>query len=569
MGSDANHRSLMKNIDVESAHRHSPSASESGDTGTLRSMIAVGKESPGGSPNPLPSAVFPSAATGNLSSSPHTSRFGHRSRNSTDSVSSNAAIYGSGVPAEAAALLRNGVSLGDIIHASRRHGQDGGRPESSDRSAGTEPPGSAKEKSFLSFLSRKKKQKDDGSVPSPEDLESPTSPATMFKPNSLDSRPGNASEVSLERPGSGFSQDFGFTTASRPRTSTARNFVLATTDYWNYRMVDVTDIDTAADIRHLICINLGLPDSVGAQFYKTELGQSDHEDPWDDAKLLANKQLKADSTGTLKLFVRPPDALHPGLAANTGTQEALPDGHVSEAYALLNGQRRRSSSSPPTSRQNTINDREKDDKLLTSEATEYRAEQLRKQQEYLAKRKQAQNVRETASPDSASVGIVGRNVNFDQPRTSPFEDKKPDNLFPQRKAPAPPEDPSATLIKANSLSRKTGQGMRLSTGSSDAVYHHPKKSSTDLREEMFEKHRRRMPGPSPTGGIGGLLVGMAGRMAGVAHPVAGGSAAMASARADSSPMHNGKYQTVTWPRRGMFCHPFARLEGQREYETTY
>ncbi len=61
-----------------------------------------------------------------------------------------------------------------------------------------------------------------------------------------------------------------------------------------------------------------------------------------------------------------------------------------------------------------------------------------------------------------------------------------------------------------------------------------------MREEMLEKQRRRPTGPSPTGGIGGLLVGMAGRMAGVAHPVAGGSSAMSPNRVNSSPANAGK-----------------------------
>ncbi|KAH8880336.1 Pkinase-domain-containing protein [Thozetella sp. PMI_491] len=542
MSSDSNHRTIMKNLDIESARRHSPSASESGEPGSLRGAVGFGRDSPGGSPNPS-STLFPAATAGNLSASPHSARFGHRSRNSTDSVSSNAAIYGSGVPAEAAAMLRNGISIGEMMNTTRRNAQEGSRPESSDRSAGTEPPGSAREKSFLSFLSRKKKQKDDGTFPSPDDVDSPTSPGNNFKPHSLGSRPGNMSETSLDRPGSSFSvqdQGSGSATFRSRRTGVAKSFVLATADHWNYRMVEVTDIDTAAELRQLVCINLGLPDSEGAQFYLTELGQFNHEDQLDDMKLMANTRLKADPSGSLKLFVQPP-----GLTINAG---ALSPGYVpqsatldEEAYARLNGQRPRSSSSPPTSRQNTITDRDRDEKVLTQEATEYRAEQLRKQQEYLAKRKQAQGLKET-SPDTASFGIVGRNVDFDQPRNSPFEDKKIDSLLPQRRAPAPPEDPSATLIKANSLSRKTGQGIRVSTGNMEGGFHQ-KRTSSDMREEMLEKQRRRGAGPSPTGGIGGLLVGMAGRMAGVAHPVAGGNSALSSARA-GGPASNANMQAA-------------------------
>ncbi|KAK5661764.1 hypothetical protein OQA88_9865 [Cercophora sp. LCS_1] len=542
MTSGSDHRNIMKNLEIDSSRRHSPSASESGE-GAFR---GPGRDSPGGSPNPS-SAMLASSTAGNLSASPHGSKFGHRSRGSTDSVSSNAAIYGSGIPAEAAAMLKNGMNIAEMISAaraadsnSRRYGQDGGRPspqDGGDRSAGTDPPGSAKGTgSFLSFLSRKKK-KEEGGLPSPDDQESPTSPAISFKQGMLGSRAGFASETSLERPGSS-AQDHGYASSLRvKRAGGVRTFILATADCWNYRMVDVTEVETAADLRQLVCINLGLPDSEGAQIYVTELGKFEHEEPLDDIKLLANKKLKADATGALKLFVRPGGAPRPGMGPASSSYLSPGAPMDEETYNRLNGQRQRSSSSPPTSRQNTINGKEKDEKILTSEANEYRAEQLRKQQEYLAKRKGAAAAKETSPSNDPNYGIVGRNVDFDQPRHSPFEDKKPDNLFPQRKAPAPPGDPSATLIKANSLSKRTGHAMRASQGSIEGG--HQKRGSGDLREEMFEKSRRRptLPsGPPPSGGIHGLLVGMGGRMGGIGHPVASGSRGISPSRVASAPV---------------------------------
>ena len=552
MTSGSDHRNIMKNLEIDSSRRHSPSASESGEAGTFRGM---GRDSPNGSPNPS-SAMFPSSTAGNLSASPHGSKFGHRSRNSTDSVSSNAAIYGSGIPADTAAMLKSGMNIAEIITAarnaeanSRRYGQDGGRPspqDSGDRSAGTDPPGSAKgTNSFLSFLSRKKK-KEDGSFPSPDDQESPTSPAISFKQNSLGSRAGFASETSLERPSSS-AQDHGYASSLRAkRAGGTRTFILATADCWNYRMLDVTDVETALDLRQLVCINLGLPDSEGAQIFLTELGKFEHEEPLDDMKLLAHKRLKADATGAMKLFVRP------GTLPRSSTQGSGSSNYLSpgapmdeETYARLSGQRQRSSSSPPTSRQNTIYSKDRDEKIPTAEATEYRAEQLRKQQEYLAKRKGAQAAaangttaptKETSPSTDPNYGIVGRNVDFDQPRHSPFEDKKPDNLLPQRKAPAPPGDPSATLIKANSLSKKTGQGIRM-TPAAPEVGHH-KRASTDMREEMFEKTKRRptLPSGPPSGGIRSLLVGMGGGLGGVGHPVAHGNRGLSPNRVASAPV---------------------------------
>lgn len=530
MSSDSNYRSVLKNIDIDSARRHSPSVSESGEAGTFRGPT-LGRDSASGSPS-FQSGLFPSSTAGNASASPHSARFGHRSRNSTDSVSSNAAIYGSGVPPDAAAMLKNGLNLADAVNAvrgsERRYAQDGGRPspqEGGDRSAGTDPPGSAKgTTSFLSFLSRDRKKKAD-------EQESPPSTGVGGKPYSLGSRPGDGSEISLDRPGSGVStHDHSYPASARAkRAAGARVYILATADCWNYRMLDVTDVDSPSDLRQLVCINLGLPSSEGAQIYLTELGKFEHdEEPLDDAVLMMTKKLNADAAGPLKLFVRP------------GAPPATSSGQLSvpldeEAYARLHGQRQRSISSPPASRQNTLSDRERDEKLLTAEAIEYRAEQLRKQQEYLAKRRQAAEARENSPSTETPYGIVGRNVDFDQPRLSPYEDRKLDTLLPQRKAPAPPGDPSATLIYANSLSKKMGHGRRSSQGCTDVG--HQKRTSSDLRDDAASEKQKKWPGmPSPAGGIHGLLVGMGGRMGGIGLPAAGGQRSLSPNRVSSVPI---------------------------------
>jgi mitogen-activated protein kinase kinase kinase len=294
-------------------------------------------------------------------------------------------------------------------------------------------------------------------------------------------------------------------------------------------MLDVTDIDTSSDLRQLICINLGLPDGDGAQIYLTELGKFEHdEEPLDDTKLMMTKKLKADAAGTLKLFVRPG-----GSQSSSSGRLTVPMDE--EAYAKLNGTRRRASSSPPTSRQNTMSGNERDEKVLTAEAIEYRTEQLRKQQEYLAKRRQAIGVKETSPATETPYGIVGRNVDFDQPRLSPYEDKKTDTLLPQREAPAPPGNPSLTQIRADSLSRRRGHAPRGSQGSVEGGYQ--RRTSSDLRDELTLEKQRRRPGvPSPAGGIHELLVGMGGRMGGIGHPVAGGQRALSPNRVSSVPI---------------------------------
>ncbi|KAJ4293027.1 mitogen-activated protein kinase kinase kinase [Collariella sp. IMI 366227] len=550
MTTESNHRNVMKNIDTDITRRRSPSNSEAGDAASFRGPTALGRDSPSGSPVP-PSGLFPPSSTaGNTSASPHTSAFGHRQRNSTDSISSNAAIYGSGVPADAAAMLKSGMNIADVVSAARdahirRYGQDGGRPSphdgrpsphdgrpsphdgrpsphDGDRSAGTDPPLSAKgTSSFLSFLRGKKKT---------EDQDSPTSPGVHFHHHKMHlpgTRPANGSDTSLERPTS-------------KRASSGRVFILATADCWNYRMLDVTDVVSPQEMRQLVCINLGLPEHEGAQIYLTDLGKFEHdEEPLDDTRLItAKNHTLGDAAGPLKLFVRP--AGSPSL--RTAAAQATAAGHLAvpmdeEAYAKLNG-RQRSSSSPPTSRQNTLTGRERDEKILTAEAIQYRTEQLRKQQEYLAKRKQVAEAKENSPSADNPVGIVGRNVDFDQPRLSPYEDRKVDNLLPLRKAPAPPENPSATLVKANSLSKKH---MAARTAQGHMENGRPKRVSSDLREEaMIEKHKRRPGMLNPEGGIHGVLVGMAGRMAGIGHPAAGGHRGLSPHRVSSMPVTNNE-----------------------------
>src|SRR5438045_8577263 len=92
---------------------------------------------------------------------------------------------------------------------SRRHAQEASRPsplDSGERSAGLEPPTSAKETKGGGFLKhfRKKKPKEDGAHPSPEEhyLESPTSPSLSFKPPPLIGQNAKAtsSDTSLNRP---------------------------------------------------------------------------------------------------------------------------------------------------------------------------------------------------------------------------------------------------------------------------------------------------------------------------------------------------------------------------------
>ncbi|ERT02677.1 STE/STE11/BCK1 protein kinase [Sporothrix schenckii ATCC 58251] len=593
---DANHRAVFKNLDVDNGRRHSPNTSD----------VGLGRDSPAGSPVPGSSNLY-AVNTPSLSASPHQSRFGHRSRNSTDSMSSNAAIYGSGLPVEANQMLRQGMNIGEMIGASNTNTGAGAnaRPsshDSGDRSAGTDPPNSAKDaKSLRSFWNRKKKPKDDNSFPSPDGLESPTSPVVTNKSSStLGSRAGNASDLSLDRPSSSFATSHDFSGSntgsssqySKPSSSfssaaSSRVYILATADYWNYRMVDVTDVANPAELRQLICMNLGLPEGDGATFFLTDLGQFNHDAPLDDAKLAAIKMFKADGAGATKIFVRPRNIalsqpqLSPAYAAHGASIDM-------DAYDALNGvSRPRSSSSPPTSRQNSTSvsidqalpinggaggDPSKAQTRTDAAANQYRAEIERKGQAYLAKRRQANgNVSATPVQENAPYGgIVGRNVDFDQPRVSPFEDKNPDKLLPQRRAPAPPGDPSATLIKANSLSKRSGDRMRLSQGSIDGYPSNKRPAlptTNESPQEMSDKAGRNRSSPGtvggngasnngdsgngglqPMGAVASAIIGMGRGLGGLGHPSRG----VSPNRVASAPLNTNMSSnyTHTEPLRG-------------------
>ncbi|RDW67930.1 hypothetical protein BP6252_09326 [Coleophoma cylindrospora] len=583
------YRNILRALDgPEGSRRHSPSASSETGEGMLKGPSLRIEGSPkSGSPGASYSALY-SPANGNLSASPHTVKFGHRSSNSTDSVSSNAAIYGSGVPPGAAQALRGGMggALGETHlvrnQDSRRYGHDGSRPsplEPSDRSV-TEPPMSAKEsKGFLNNLKhfRKKKVKEDGALASPDDqnLESPTSPSLSIKPPFIgNGKISNSSETSLDRPSSSFSvyenDRFSHSGFRGRRNGPARAFILVTPDGWNFRLCDVTDIESGHELRNLICANAGITDPDFAQIFLTDFGRVEHEEVLDDQKLFLHRRTKADQSGALKFYIRAPASsaaslpiphsagLESTFSNRLGLSPGLPPSIPldEEAYARLNGTRRRSSSSPPSSRQNTIKAapslapirdasnvpsitgeavRERLMKtsheggesplpeserqaLMDLAASEHKAEMERRQKAYLAKKRG--NLDVLGGADGTLGSIVGRNVDFDQPRNSPFEDKKPDSLFPQRRPPPPPAE-SATLIKANSLSKRTSQQARISLTNLDTQGKRTSVvESTFALQDSSDRGKRKAVNPSPqaSGGIGAALIGIGSRLGGVGHP---------------------------------------------------
>ena len=350
-------RGILSNInDAASKRHHSPSASTEMGTGStfigdaIRNAYDASPQS--GSPSIQHATLATSVESGTLSAPPY-GRVGHRKTGSTDST------------------------------VSRRNGQESHRPAALDvasKYSSTDAPTSAKEQSrgFLDRF-RKRRKDNESSHPSPEDhnLESPTSPLNFrHMPPSLPfAKAGaNNSNTSLERPSSASTQMSEHDKILRERAFTkdrgGRRYAFVTPDQWNFRLVDITEADNADSIREVICRSLNYTDHDMAQLYLTEPGQLEHDDPLSDAMLLSSKHTKADSTGTLKIYVRRgptsaslmPPPLSAGLGIGMSPKASPPAGSVFPRKALdeevynrvrPNG-RIRSKSPPMNSRQNTL-----------------------------------------------------------------------------------------------------------------------------------------------------------------------------------------------------------------------
>ncbi|TQS39251.1 hypothetical protein Golomagni_00223 [Golovinomyces magnicellulatus] len=494
-----NYRNVLKNFD-DSNQAHSPTSSDKGDIPYRSSALRVDSSPKSGSPGGYHSAQ----SNGDLSNSLYNSRLAKPARKSTESLSSSYAIYGSGVPLGASQVLHGLIGSQEDSSEVRnkddpRQPTDISRPliDSEERAAELDRKTLEREPKGINHL-RKKKVKDETTNSSEEtNLKSPSSPqlASKVRYPLGNSRISNESESSLDRNSpTSFHPEIGRSVNSigshGRRNPDGRKFILVTLDGWNYRMCEVTNVDSANDFQYILKENLCLPNSTNIQIFRTELGQVDHETELDYHNIFQNKNQR--NLESQKLFIRVghQNNLNPPLSYNVSnpSETSLDE----KAYAILNGSRQRSSSSSPTtgphvknptipasgkmsweSPGDNIRDRlmmirsSKQDggenelpeferqAFMELAANEHKAEIERRQRVYMANKKAQKQRKDPTSADSA-LGIVGRNVDFDQPRTSPFEDERQDNLLPHRNPPPPPAE-SATLTKANLLSKITGR----------------------------------------------------------------------------------------------------------------
>ena len=321
-------RTILSGINDGPSKRHSPSNSNEGASSysyynqpfrgdALRPSHEASPQS--GSPASQHATLSSASGTGALSA-PAYGRYGHLKSNSTDSVTSSTTVNST------VGLSRNGAPMGgiygDIGANSKAHKILGTAPDctrpsvldGSGRHSSNDNPSATKEhgKGFLNkFRKRKKDEQPVHSFNEEPNPDSPTSPINFrcapptlpFARSSM-----NNSETSLDRPSSTSTMSEQDKLALRGRAHTRGNsekkYILATLDRWNFRLIDVTDLESSDSLRDNICRVLGFTDSDGAQFYLTETGQEDHDDVLSDTTLLLYKRAKADNKGTLKLYVR-------------------------------------------------------------------------------------------------------------------------------------------------------------------------------------------------------------------------------------------------------------------------
>lgn len=511
---------------INNRGRHSPNMSGDASSG----LVAKGFEaSPNASPG-LGTAVPVTSA----SATSHTYRPEHHKSNSTDSMLKATGQSRPNVNSQTGHETGRNLTVGSTdgsgrYYADRRDGQEMARPSplethrtwSNEYAPG--PGGKEQSKGFLSKFMRKRHEHNQ---PHPDDhaLESPTSPGGFR----LFSKPSaNSSESTLpQRPSStSLPSEDERPVPVRRTPSTSKKYLFVTPDGWNYRLVDVTGVESAVALRSLICIELGIPDAEYAQIFVTEPGQTEHENPLSD-NVLVSMRSRTDNSGSLKLYIQSPtlSAVSAPLGQSSGLGVSFNYGTHSETS--LRG--------PPMVKSNSAGDVDRNGYSVAAEQPRADADLLQKQEEYRrqteAKHRAYLEARRAQKEQSSTYnggGIRGSTViDFDTPRLSPFEDKKVETLVPVRRPPTAPSE-STTLTKVNSL-RARGSGTRSSL---DAL----KRISDPIAEENSDRTKKRIDAaPIASGGIGAALANV-GRMAGA--PAAVGSQGLQSERnrADMNP----------------------------------
>ncbi|KAK3690978.1 mitogen-activated protein kinase kinase kinase [Vermiconidia calcicola] len=389
-------------------------------------------------------------------------------------------------------------------HGRRRNGTEGGRPQGVDSRMSLETPASAREHK-RGFLDKFRKTRNHEAHPSPEDEHSPASPQAVRALPYKSSTNALSEASSSERPPSGHAKsqrtsvESGvsyFTAPASAKAPAEKRFIFVTPDGWNYRLIDISDIESAEQLRMVICYNLGVQESPDVTVHLTSPGQTEHDEALGDTLLTNARKNMADATGGLKLYVRVPDSTALGLQNMPSSpfgQPSVTDRPLDPGIydQLLNG----AGDLPDKSDFDNLPANERQD-LLERKAEEHRKETERKQKAYLETRR-------------SKIGEK-RIHDFDAPRdngsrpnsSGSFDfDRKAEPLVPMRKPPPVPE-PTSTLNKANSLTKRGGPNALRTSWPNRKEEPWKRISNGSIPEEEKDKGKR------PSGaGIGSALVG--------------------------------------------------------------
>lgn len=529
--------------------------------------------------------------------------YSHARGNSSESNLSTFANTGSGPPTGRSFLDGRCESRNE----NKRNASEAPRPGTGFTRYETGEPLSAKDhhKGFFGKIMGRDRKKHD-SHPSPDDnsLDSPTSPASHRHHPSGGSFFGksgmNSSETSLnERPPSRRSAqtDADSRLSGRTRTSMRdeRRFAFITPDGWNYRLIDITNTDTAAAIRYMCCEELssGLSQMAGVELYMTTPGQYDHDDALSDMSLMKARSQFGNKFGELKIFVKIPQEGSSAASAGLGVSITQPTGVDSNSQAgspggLKSGESTLVPAQAAALRQLTSKEESMPDasssrlnvggrptepswaagddaseqerrRMLELAAEEHRKETKRKQEEYLKGRMQRLkgNSPDPLSASGDSLGFRSAGIiDFDEPRNSPYEElKKPfepqkatKELVPKRQPPPVPAD-TTTLLKANSLSRSKNRPPSWPEG--DETSHKRKSAESDSAK------RKAIPqGPSGLSNIAAAIIGAG---------IAGGSVGAANKALPKPPpkeeMHDSSPESIRPSQQVLKDNGFGAVSG--------
>ncbi|KAK0302562.1 mitogen-activated protein kinase kinase kinase [Friedmanniomyces endolithicus] len=389
----------------------------------------------------------------------------------------------------------------------RRNATKSSKPPPAENYSSQETPASAKEhQSFLAKSRRDKKNTDVGYTT--EGNMTPASPQ-MIK-NGLCNRLAHASsETSLvdrssSRKSAHTSVESAHSVSALPPPSCGRStaragdkkFIFVTVDGWNYRLIDISEVQSADHLRTVVCDNLGVPKRPDVAIHITSPGRVECGEALDDLLVMAAVRGMADSTGSLKFFLRTPE--HGAVNGVVPLESVGLDFQQSpfhtptfsgtplddEMYRKLNEKVQPHSPSTIRSGESTlVTEQAKaiqnlpkegdgstsvtfdrnavlQDRILQQDfqslpeherRTSLEAKQEAHRQEMEWKQKACQDSGKNRNSDALGSREA---VDFDHPRTS-------SSIMPMRKL-APASDPTATLVEANSLKKKTGTNARTS-----------------------------------------------------------------------------------------------------------